>query len=74
MGGEVIRQLGPGDHFGEMALLHGGPRLATVTAKTSLTCLTISAWAFKSFVQKHPQVGWAMLQTLAERLMEATAR
>jgi CRP/FNR family transcriptional regulator, cyclic AMP receptor protein len=72
IGGEVIRTLGPGDYFGEMALLHGGPRSATVTAQTELTCLTISSWGFKAFVQEHPQVAWDMLQKLAERLRESS--
>ena len=72
IGGEVIRTLGPGDYFGEMALLHGGPRSATVTAQSELSCLTISAWGFKAFVQEHPQVAWDMLQKLAERLRESS--
>src|SRR5215207_1043884 len=74
IGGEAIRSLGPGDYFGEMALLHGGPRSATVTAESELTCLTISSWGFKAFVQEHPQVAWDMLQTLAERLREESLR
>ena len=72
IGGEVIRTLGPGDYFGEMALLHGGPRSATVTAQTELSCLTISSWGFKAFVQENPQVAWDMLQRLAERLRESS--
>jgi CRP/FNR family transcriptional regulator, cyclic AMP receptor protein len=72
IGGEVIRTLGPGDYFGEMALLHGGPRSATVTAQSELSCLTISSWGFKAFVQEHPQVAWDMLQKLAERLRESS--
>jgi CRP-like cAMP-binding protein len=74
VGGDVIRVLEPGDYFGEMALIHGETRSATVTAKTDLTCLTISAWAFKSFVQAHPPVAWTMLETLVQRLAEASAR
>ena len=72
IGGEVIRTLGPGDYFGEMALLHGGPRSATVTAQSELSCLTISSWGFKAFVQENPQVAWDMLQRLAERLRESS--
>jgi CRP-like cAMP-binding protein len=74
IGGDVIRVLGPGDYFGEMALIHGETRSATVTAKTELHCLTISAWAFKSFVQGQPQVAWVLLESLVQRLMEANAR
>lgn len=72
IGDEVIRTLGPGDYFGELALLHGGPRSATVTAQNELSCLTISSWGFKAFVQEHPQVAWDMLQKLAERLRESS--
>jgi len=74
IGGDVIRVLGPGDYFGEMALIHGETRSATVTAKTELQCLTISAWAFKSFVQGQPQVAWVLLEALVQRLKEANAR
>jgi CRP/FNR family transcriptional regulator, cyclic AMP receptor protein len=74
IGSEVIKMLGPGDYFGEMALLHGGERSATVTADSELHCLTITSWGFKSFVQEHPQVAWALLQTLAQRVQENAAR
>jgi CRP/FNR family transcriptional regulator, cyclic AMP receptor protein len=74
IGGDPIRTLGPGDYFGEMALIHGEVRTATVTAKTPLTCLTISPWAFKTFVQSHPNVAWTMLENLVRRVKEASAR
>ena len=74
IGDRVITVLGPGDYFGEMALLHGGERSATVTADSDLHCLTITAWGFKSFVIGHPNVAWALLQTLAERTRENAAR
>jgi CRP/FNR family cyclic AMP-dependent transcriptional regulator len=74
VGDRVLQALGPGDYFGEMALLHGGERSATVTADGDLRCLTMTAWGFKSFVQDHPKVAWALLQTLAQRVLENTAR
>jgi CRP-like cAMP-binding protein len=74
IGDRVITMLGPGDYFGEMALLHGGERSATVTADSELRCLTITSWGFKSFVLEHPKVAWGLLQTLAQRLLENTAR
>jgi CRP/FNR family transcriptional regulator, cyclic AMP receptor protein len=74
IGNRVIKMLGPGEYFGEMALLHGGERTATVTADSELHCLTITSWGFKSFVQEHPKVAWAMLQTLAQRMHENAAR
>ena len=72
--GEIIRTLGPGDHFGEIALIDEGPRSATVTASTDLRCRGMAAWEFRSFVQEHPEVAWPLLQTLASRLREAEGR
>jgi CRP/FNR family cyclic AMP-dependent transcriptional regulator len=72
--GEIVRTLGPGDHFGEIALIDEGPRSATVTATTDLHCHGLAAWEFKSFVQEHPEVAWPLLQTLASRLRDAEER
>jgi CRP/FNR family cyclic AMP-dependent transcriptional regulator len=72
--GEIIRTLGPGDHFGEIALIDEGPRSATVTATTDLRCRGMAAWEFRSFVQEHPEVAWPLLEKLASRLREAEDR
>ena len=72
--GEIVRTLGPGDHFGEIALIDEGPRSATVTASTDLRCRGLAAWEFKSFVQEHPEVAWPLLETLASRLRETEER
>jgi CRP/FNR family cyclic AMP-dependent transcriptional regulator len=72
--GKTRRQLGPGDHFGEMALIDGGARSAQVTAETDLTCYGMTAWNFKPFLKDHPDLVWALLQTLVTRLREAEAR
>jgi CRP-like cAMP-binding protein len=72
--GEIVRTLGPGDHFGEIALIDEGPRSATVTATTDLRCRGLAAWEFKSFVQEHPEVAWPLLETLASRLRDAEGR
>jgi CRP-like cAMP-binding protein len=74
VGDRILNMLGPGDYFGEMALISGGQRSATVTADTELRCLTITAWGFKAFVQDNPKVAWGLLQTMAQRLAEASAR
>ena len=74
IGGEVIRMLGPGDYFGEMALVDGGTRSATVTADSEMTVLAMSSWTFKGFVQDNPSVAWALLQTMAQRLRESSLR
>jgi CRP/FNR family transcriptional regulator, cyclic AMP receptor protein len=72
--GQTRRQLGPGDHFGEMALIDGGRRSAQVTAETELTCYGMTAWNFKPFLKDHPDLVWALLQTLVARLREVEAR
>jgi len=70
-GGKIVRTLGPGEHFGEVALIDSGPRSATVVATTDLRCRGMSAWEFKPFVEDHPDVAWALLETLVGRLREA---
>jgi CRP/FNR family transcriptional regulator, cyclic AMP receptor protein len=72
--GEVVRTLGPGDWFGEIALIDDGPRSATIVAGTDLRCRGMTAWEFRPFVQEHPEVAWPLLETLAARLREAEAR
>lgn len=68
------RTLGPGDHFGEMALLDQGGRSASVTATTDLVLAAIPEWHFKPFLMEHPEVAYRMLQTLSTRVREAEAR
>ena len=68
------RVLGPGDHFGEMALLDQGGRSATVTARTDLRLAAIAEWNFKPFLLDHPEVAYRMLQTMSRRLRDAEAR
>ncbi len=69
--GNIVRTLGPGEHFGEVALIDSGPRSATVVATTDLRCRGMSAWEFRPFVEEHPDVAWALLETLVGRLREA---
>jgi CRP/FNR family transcriptional regulator len=74
VGGEIVRTLGPGEYFGEIALLDDGPRTATVTAGTDMRCLGMASWEFRPFVIDHPELALTMMQTLARRLREAEAR
>src|SRR2546429_8181312 len=72
--GEIVRTLGPGEWFGEIALIDDGPRSATVVAGTDLRCRGMTAWEFRPFVQERPEVAWPLLETLATRLREAEKR
>ena len=71
IGGEHRATLGPGDHFGEVALIDDGVRSASITAATDLLCYGLTPWEFRPFVEDHPQVAWALLETLARRARQA---
>lgn len=72
--GKIVRTLGPGEYFGEIALIDSGPRSATIVASTDLRCQGITAWEFRPFIEQHPEVAWPMLETLASRLRDAEQR
>lgn len=72
--GEDVAQLGPGDAFGEIALVDRAARSATVTAVTDMRCHALPVWSFRSFAQTHPDVAWKLLELLAERLRGAQSR
>jgi CRP/FNR family transcriptional regulator len=74
VGGEHRASLGPGDFFGEVALIDTGLRSASITAATDLLCYGLTPWEFRPFVEEHPKVAWALLQTLAGRLREAQSQ
>jgi CRP-like cAMP-binding protein len=69
--GAHLRTLGPGDHFGEVALIDGGPRSATVTATTDLVCYGLTFWEFRPLVERNGTIAWKLLQALAQRLRAA---
>jgi pyruvate,water dikinase len=66
--GVVLRTIGPGDHFGELALIDGGPRTATVTAATDLVCYGLTFWEFRPLIERNGTIAWKILQELAKRL------
>jgi CRP/FNR family transcriptional regulator, cyclic AMP receptor protein len=68
--GREVAQLGPGDHFGELALITEQVRSASVVALTDMRCYTIQFWHFRKFAKDNPDVAWKMLQQVSELLLE----
>ena len=66
--------IGPGGFFGEMALLDGGPRVATVTAKTDMRLLSLSRGEFTTLLADVPSVSRKMLEAVGARLRLADAQ
>lgn len=69
--GQEVARVGPGEHFGELALISEDVRTATVTAVTRLRCLVIAFWDFRRFARDNPDVAWKLLQHLAGLLLDA---
>jgi pyruvate,water dikinase len=69
--GVHLATLGPGDYFGEVALIDGGPRSATVTATTDLVCYGLTFWEFRPLIERNGAIAWKLLQALAKRLRTA---
>jgi CRP-like cAMP-binding protein len=68
VGGEEVRTLGPGDHFGEIALITEGPRTATVKADSELACYGLTPWEFRPLVQTNATIAWKLLLALARQV------
>jgi len=73
-GGQTLRSLGPGESFGDIALIDDGHRTATVHADAPLHTLSITTWNFKPVLLEHPQIAYKLLVELCRRLREAEAR
>ena len=68
IGGKRKAKLGPGDFFGEIALLDGGPRTASVTALTNVKLIGITGWVFRGLLMEHPSIALKTLEAVAGRL------
>ena len=66
--GRRLTDLGPGDWFGEIAILTYKPRTATVTATSPVRLLVISDRAFRRVVETTPRIALKVLRNVAERL------
>ncbi|MGZ4309150.1 MAG: cyclic nucleotide-binding domain-containing protein [Gaiellaceae bacterium] len=63
--------IGPGDYFGEIALIDDGARSATVTAVSDLRCYGLTSWEFRPLVEANASIAWKLLETMAKRLRAA---
>ena len=71
---QKLSELGAGGIFGEMALLDGGPRVATVRAMDDCVCLVLSRWDFVAELRTNPQIAVAMLPIISGRLRDVEAK
>jgi CRP-like cAMP-binding protein len=72
--GTRVGTLGPGDHFGELAMISESERTATVEAVTPMRCHTIQFWHFRAFAKKNPDVTWKLLQHVAGIVLKEQSR
>jgi CRP/FNR family cyclic AMP-dependent transcriptional regulator len=66
--GDPRGQIGPGDYFGEIALLTGSDRTATITALTDMLCYGMTPWDFRPLVESNSTIAWKLLTAMAEKL------
>ena len=74
LGGHEKRTLGAGDYFGEISLIDGKPRSATVTATERMTTLAVPYQVFQSLLDDDPTCARGLLTILCARLREAELR
>jgi CRP/FNR family cyclic AMP-dependent transcriptional regulator len=67
-GGRKIRTMGPGDFFGEIALISKAPRTATIVTTSPVRALVITDRAFRQLLEQSPEIAVTVLTALAERL------
>ncbi len=60
--------VGPGDYFGEIALINESPRTATLTAKTDMVCYGMTPWDFRPLVESNSAIAWKLLNAMAEKM------
>lgn len=71
--GAERRTLGPGDYYGEIALVDGGLRTATITATSDGKAFGLTSWQFRPLVEEHATIAWPLLEALAARIRQIEA-
>lgn len=69
--GHARSDLGAGDYFGEIALIDGRPRSATVVATSPLTTVALASWDFRPILRDEPGVAVELLKVMCDRLRVA---
>jgi CRP/FNR family cyclic AMP-dependent transcriptional regulator len=72
MGKKSVNTVRQGDFLGEIALITGGPRTATVKATSPVRVLVITARSFRALLENHPEIQRKVLLSMAERLATAS--
>jgi CRP/FNR family transcriptional regulator, cyclic AMP receptor protein len=65
---EHVDDLGPGESFGDLAILDHGPRTANVRAEEPLTVLALASWELNALLEREPKVTLALLRQIVRRL------
>jgi CRP-like cAMP-binding protein len=68
--GQDRRTLGPGDFYGEVALIDGGTRTATITALSDGVAHGLTKWQFKPLIELNGEIAWPLLEAMARRTRE----
>jgi CRP/FNR family transcriptional regulator, cyclic AMP receptor protein len=68
VGGDARGSIAAGDYFGEIALLTGSDRTATITAKTDMVCWGMTPWDFRPLVESNSAIAWKLLTAMADKL------
>jgi CRP/FNR family cyclic AMP-dependent transcriptional regulator len=68
VGGETRGSIGPGDYFGEIALINESPRTATLTARSDMLCYGMTPWDFRPLVEGNSAIAWKLLTAMAEKM------
>ncbi len=64
----VVATFGPNDYFGEMSVLDGSPRSASVVATSDLETYGLASWNMRALLREEPDIALHVIQNLAERL------